>query len=816
MNLKNPKNTIQIGLFGPAKSGKTTTLFLFFQAFAQYFSTNWTQQDRQDFLALIQHTSNRVQGNFPAALTIQGAKKKFSLLFHDASYDPPNGYMDTAEHSYLQDIHLAIYCLDISNISFEPYFVLDELLHIQELLGINQNAQQKIPILIMANHVLPDYWPTWEQSDAWVRSQIASLQPGLYQKFRLFPKVQFWFSSFEDQDIISHPIPEYYQSQWPFFIQWFSQYLPISLQDYSACYSEYQRLHRIQNQPDLIFSHQHRWTNTQGKNFIMHLPSGQKAAMYYLDNDHRYWTTDLPSTGNFMVYDAEENQYIKAERLAYAPRYIKLENSAYVDLEKKLSGYVVVYQDRHILTVKEPRSYWDIVHRLPLKVAGPKGRFAIYPSGHVIDTQTAKSGFFDDIYNVVRLPGKRYFHIPTSFYWSRNQLWFAYIWIFLLSIFCFSLLGYIFPNFCIQYGFGFHKKQAIYQLLRKANEFPTATVESLILYLEQPEFKQDALLLLSRVAPPAPKALLQKTKSNDIEIRCFAAHILGCIKDPESMSYLLDLLKDPEPKVRMAAVLALNQLDYQNAGLYFSLAQMQSPLASDRCAAAQILGKITHEEAISTLTHLIEDVDPQVRKIAIYSIAPKKVKEAAPTLLKLLQDRNFEVAKAAAYALGEMCPVYRKLFQDILQLHSAKAKDRLRALQNLARNQPKAKYALLYVIPLLHDPDKQVVKASVSLLKQLQPTKIELYENIVRLKSLDPNECTYAAKRLAKIAAPQALPYLQTLLASPNPAIQNAAQAAVYEIKQSLEFLGKSWEQEEEVLQEEFANEVQIASGSSK
>ncbi len=787
---KNTKTTINIALVGPSFSGKTTTLLLLFRSILEYFKVGISGQDYQDILNLLYFKTNRILGHLPATLEVIHSPEKISYFwqFYDASYSSNNGgYLDTKEHIYLPDTHILFYCLNSNDSTSESDRVLDEIIAMKEWIGSN-HPQKDITLVVMLGLSQWEEFPTLENSDMIIRKKIAISHPNILSKFFYFNEVKFWYNPFPLEYLMTNPIPEPYHTQAISFMGWLSEKCNILPFQTGVNYANYHRLYRIENHKEWIFSHPNRWSNTQGNNFLIHLPSGKKIPVYYLENEHRYWASELPSMGKFTIYDIKKNQYIQAERLPFSPRYLKLENSTYIDTEKKISGKVVICQDRYILITQNPFEYWDINQRIALKAAGIKNRFAIYPSGHVIDMQLGNLGFYDEMTNIVKFPGQRFYYLPLSFYWSIRQLWAARMLAIFLAIISFFLLGYVFPILGLKSNLHFHNKQAIFALLKHPDNLSSSAVESLISLMDCSEYHSDIELLLSQIDAPIPKSLSQRTKDKNQNIRQLALKIVGKIRINESIPFFLNLLNDDESEsIRKISCDALCFIDPWQSPFYIALFHSKSLEPKERQYGAFLLGRTSHPNSITFLKeNFLYDKDERVRQTAIRGLIPKKSKELTRDYLILLQDSKIEVASMAMQALCKIFPKQSILFQQILQLRSDNLQEQFKALRYLTKYP--SKYTIPYLIALLGTCEhSQLSEECRQLLVKLNPKDAEFYNNIALLKSKDIHECRTAIKNLVKMSATKALPYIKVLLYSPKLEIQTAAQEAIYNIESQQE-----------------------------
>ncbi len=112
-------------------------------------------------------------------------------------------------------------------------------------------------------------------------------------------------------------------------------------------------------------------------------------------------------------------------------------------------------------------------------------------------------------------------------------------------------------------------------------------------------------------------------------MRCAVARVLGSVGQPEDVETVTFLLKDPSPAVRRRAVEALAQIEPGSAPEPLRLALAdESPLV--RMAAAAALGSSARAEAFEGLCSLARDEDPLVRAAAVRAVATHFTDAADP------------------------------------------------------------------------------------------------------------------------------------------------------------------------------------------
>jgi cyclophilin family peptidyl-prolyl cis-trans isomerase/HEAT repeat protein len=118
---------------------------------------------------------------------------------------------------------------------------------------------------------------------------------------------------------------------------------------------------------------------------------------------------------------------------------------------------------------------------------------------------------------------------------------------------------------------------------------------------------------------------------------------------------LLDLLSDPSPAMRVAALQATAALDPANFLIVLSGLDPDAHW-SVRAALARLLGTLTPEVALPRLTAMLKDEDQRVVPSVLASLTRLKAPEVAGILLERLKADDPVVRAAAATGLGEIKP----------------------------------------------------------------------------------------------------------------------------------------------------------------
>ena len=156
---------------------------------------------------------------------------------------------------------------------------------------------------------------------------------------------------------------------------------------------------------------------------------------------------------------------------------------------------------------------------------------------------------------------------------------------------------------------------------------------------------------------------IAKLKSPDPDDRAAAAITLGLVGSgvPGAESALLITLRDPEPRVRAFAALALPSVAPQSEAVRKTL---ESRLGSDgdpivRSSVAAALGELAHPGSVGSLAQALSDTDVRTRLEAVRALAaiePSAVRKIAGKIKRLEKDPDPEVRAAASDLVLKLKP----------------------------------------------------------------------------------------------------------------------------------------------------------------
>jgi HEAT repeat protein len=155
------------------------------------------------------------------------------------------------------------------------------------------------------------------------------------------------------------------------------------------------------------------------------------------------------------------------------------------------------------------------------------------------------------------------------------------------------------------------------------------------------------LLGVESVLPPLLEQL--RSEETDPELRWFVVRILGNWPQPDVIAALLDLLQTcPDAEVQGMAASVL-------AGLGHASVQAIAPLLQDpaqRQLATQMLAQIRNRETLPLLLNMTQDVDGQVRAIALDAVSSFQSEAVTAALDHALEDPSVRVRMIAVRGLG--------------------------------------------------------------------------------------------------------------------------------------------------------------------
>lgn len=183
----------------------------------------------------------------------------------------------------------------------------------------------------------------------------------------------------------------------------------------------------------------------------------------------------------------------------------------------------------------------------------------------------------------------------------------------------------------------------------------TASLAALIEGLRDPDgrVRRAAVVgLQRRSGPEVVELLVGALMDMDSSVRARAAAALAMAPRDRVVPLLEDLMEGGTPALKAQVVTALGQVGGREA-----TSALEQALADEdrlvRRLAARALGRLAQPKTQPILSRALEDIDASVRAEAARALGVLKVSSAVPSLREALGDKSLRVRQAAAEALGE-------------------------------------------------------------------------------------------------------------------------------------------------------------------
>ena len=157
--------------------------------------------------------------------------------------------------------------------------------------------------------------------------------------------------------------------------------------------------------------------------------------------------------------------------------------------------------------------------------------------------------------------------------------------------------------------------------------------------------------------PKGERALLEliRTRGLDQALLLESVRALGVVGGEESAMVLLDLLSQPRPAMRAAALRSLAQLDPENFVIVLSGLDADTNWTV-RAALADTLGVLNSDRVLPRLAAMLGDTDLRVVPSVLSTLVKLQAPNATTVLLESLESRDVVVRMAAARLLGDLKP----------------------------------------------------------------------------------------------------------------------------------------------------------------
>ena len=221
-----------------------------------------------------------------------------------------------------------------------------------------------------------------------------------------------------------------------------------------------------------------------------------------------------------------------------------------------------------------------------------------------------------------------------------------------------------------------------------------------------------------------PLLRLVNAAATDPFVRLEAVGAIGSLDVPAVTDTLLDLLSDPSPAIRGAALRSVATRDPENFMAVLSGLDPDTHW-SVRAALATILGTLTVDAALPRLEPLLADADQRVIPFALAALVKLKAPKATAILFERLKADDPIVRAAAATGLAELKPANGPAaLVDAYQAGVNDATYAARAAVLAALEKYGAAAALPVLQSALADKDWAVRVRAAQIIKRLDPNRI--------------------------------------------------------------------------------------------
>jgi cyclophilin family peptidyl-prolyl cis-trans isomerase/HEAT repeat protein len=230
-----------------------------------------------------------------------------------------------------------------------------------------------------------------------------------------------------------------------------------------------------------------------------------------------------------------------------------------------------------------------------------------------------------------------------------------------------------------------------------------------------------ALALVGDSRAGGPLIALASEPTVDPNVRLEAVTALGTLRAADALPVVQDLLTDPWPAMRMAALRAAVAIDPESFLIVLSSMDPDNQWIV-RAALAEVLGSLPAGTVMERVRGMLQDQDRRVVPAVLRSLARLKAPDLAAVALDQLKEPDFGVRAEAAQLVGELKPAGGPdALREALALAQADAAIDARAaiLKALAQYGPAEATPALKAA--LADKDWAVRLHAVQLLRTLDP-----------------------------------------------------------------------------------------------
>jgi HEAT repeat protein len=208
------------------------------------------------------------------------------------------------------------------------------------------------------------------------------------------------------------------------------------------------------------------------------------------------------------------------------------------------------------------------------------------------------------------------------------------------------------------------------------------------------------------IKPLSAKIIIKGLADKSPVVRRAVARCIEADSEKKVEDALFSLLNDPDPDVRLAAIETLGRIGGASCieALTADFANCDKRL---RLSIIRAMGNIHDKNSTLFLTDILRQSDPDLKRIALDSLGKIRDKRSIPNLIVALDDSDWSVRSAAIRALAQTGNI-RYADTDRLLEKLEDNEDIVKKEAILALGQLKAKGAVNYILPLIHNGNLQM------------------------------------------------------------------------------------------------------------
>jgi len=365
---------------------------------------------------------------------------------------------------------------------------------------------------------------------------------------------------------------------------------------------------------------------------------------------------------------------------------------------------------------------------------------------------------------------------------------------------------------------------------------------------EVADLQERGMLLLLEDKRQYDSFAVDTTRKAGPSLRVELAEALGRIGDPQGLSILEELLTDPEPTVRRAAAFGLGLLGDEGAiepllrastdpdrdtgrWAVASLASLEADFQPVIAALRRLppeetwprllpsLFRFPNDETLSIAGQGVGLEQPELRRLAFYSLARDPLAEAAPLIRPFLEDPDPWLRGWAARALGQVGDRQDlDLLEPLLDDESTPVVQALRAGQSLIERGESAPPAswIPALLRLIHDPDPGVAITATESAAAWLPDDMLADALMELVTSAGGRQQEVAFLALAAGGDPRGAALVQPRSRDPDPRWRELAATAASHLEMRLILVALLQDQDPAVRLEAFAGLVDLEPDSAR